>query len=140
MTMTLLVAKPAVQHMESELSELQQVLRTLTARPAQVAYSTFVETVVDPKESIQLTTIQQLKHPFSPFQLKQELREEEVLMVYADRYGLLVIAGSDAALSQSCTKLSMLLREKCTTSHDHRPHLEEIYWSGSVILDQPVVA
>ncbi|MBR2569343.1 MAG: hypothetical protein IKE34_09180 [Paenibacillus sp.] len=141
MTMTLIVAKPVAENIEAELQELQHVLTTLTARPAQVAYSTFVETVVNPKESIQLTTIQQLRHPFSPFRLKQELQEEDIIIVYSDRNGLTVIAGSEATLAQACTKLGMLLREKSTASHDNRPHLEELYWTGSLLLNgQPIVA
>lgn len=131
MSMTIMIPKPLASYIPMTITELQKVLTSLTKRPARLAYTMFIDTVVSPKETIQFTTATQLKHPDSPFRLKRELLEDELIIAFVPEKGLLVIAGSNKMLETACTRLMMLIREQCTAFSNRRPRLEELFYCGT---------
>ncbi|MGZ9587183.1 hypothetical protein [Paenibacillus marinisediminis] len=132
MGMTIMISKPLVARIQQTIAELQHVLSTLTHQPARLAYSTFIDTALSPRGTVQITTAAQLEHPDSPFKLKRELLDDEVLIAYTAEKGLLVIAGTDAVIENACTKLMMLIREQCAVISDRMPRIEELFWNGTV--------
>lgn len=118
----------AIQH---SISTLQNVLESLTKQEVITRSIPFIEHTLHPERSIFLYTSRQLSHPESPFRLKQELQENEIVIAYLESRGLLVTAGSEAALAYACTTLASLLTEQCAAQPQAvRPRLKEIFWKG----------
>ena len=132
MSMTIIVSKTLAAVIPSTLSQLQHALTTITNRQARIVYSNFVNTALAPKETVQITTAHQLKHPDSPLKLKREISPDEVHIVFHPENGLMVIAGSKDIIKKACTRAMMLIREQCISLPDRKPRFEEIFWNGTI--------
>ncbi|MCG7408548.1 hypothetical protein MH117_14045 [Paenibacillus sp. ACRRX] len=131
MGMTIIAASPLAGRIPTTIHQLQHILTTLTLNPVRISHTPFIEIALSPKETIQISTTAQLKHQDSPFRLKRDLAEDEILITFSPEKGLLVIASTEAVLEQACMKLMMLLRQQCAVIPGHKPRLEELFWNGS---------
>ena len=132
MSMTIIVSKTLAAVIPTTLSELQHALTTITNRQARIVHSNFVNIALAPKETIQITTAGQLKHPDSPMKLKRELTNDEVHIVFHPENGLMIIAGSKDIIEKACTRAMMLIREQCISLPDRKPRFEELFWDGTI--------
>ena len=132
MSKTIMIAKPLGSRISTTLTELQDVLSSLTNQPVRIAYGKFIDTALAPKDTVQITTAEQLNHADSPFRLKKEMKEHEIHIAYTAEKGVLVIAGSESVVENACNKFMLIIREQCTNIRDRQPRFEELFWSGSI--------
>lgn len=118
-------------NVKHSMSTLQHLLTSLFQQEVTTCHLPFIDHTLYPENSIFIYTEQQLNHPESPFRLKRRLQEDEIVIAYLESRGLLVAAGSEAALSKACLKLGSLLTEQCSAQPQAaRPRLKEIFWQG----------
>ncbi|WP_051286894.1 hypothetical protein [Paenibacillus taiwanensis] len=131
MGMTIIAASPLAGRISTIIHKLQHTLTTLTFNAVRISHTPFIEIALSPKETIQISTTAQLKHQDSPFRLKRDLTEDEILITFSPEKGLLVIASTEAMLEQACTKLMLLLHQQCPVGSGCKPRLEALFWSGT---------
>lgn len=132
MSKTIIIAEPLASRISDTMTELKHVLTSLTNQPVRIAYSKFIETALAPKDTVQITTAEQLHHIDSPFRLKGEMNAHDVQIAYTPENGLLIIAGSESVIDNACNKFMVIVREQCTKIQDRQPRFEELFWRGPI--------
>lgn len=132
MSKTIMIAEPLASRISQTITELKHVLTSLTNQTVRIAHSKFIDIALAPKDTVQITTADQLKHIDSPFRLKHEMKEHEIQIAYTAEKGLLIIAGSESVVANACNKFMLIVREQCTKIQDRKPRFEELFWTGSI--------
>ncbi|MBN3524761.1 hypothetical protein [Paenibacillus apiarius] len=117
---------------QQSIFALQQLLVSLTRHSVEQCHVRFVEPALFPEHSILIYSQEELNHPESPLRLKSTLRADEMLIAYVDSRGLLVTAGSEAAMEQACSLACKLISEQCA-SPEQRPRLTALFSRESTV-------